>query len=64
METSEPVRLTNNGNAGAKFKFMVNDRRLFVAIPEEGEVSAGGFLDVKIVYKPTIANFTGTNSAV
>jgi hypothetical protein len=43
---------------------MVNDRRLFVAIPEEGEVSAGGFLDVKIVYKPTIANFTGTNSAV
>ncbi len=56
LETSEPLRITNNGNAPGKFKFLHTDKRIFTANPEEGEVPAGGFLDIKITYKPTQTN--------
>ena len=53
METSELVRITNNGNAAGKFKWIMTDKQIFTASPDEGEVPAYSNIDVKIVYKPT-----------
>ena len=53
LETSETVRLVNNGNAPGKFKWTLTDRKIFTVIPEEGVVQNGSYLDLKIVYKPT-----------
>jgi hypothetical protein len=47
------VRITNNGNAPGKFKWVHTERKIFTAAPEEGEVPAGGFIDAKVTYKPT-----------
>ena len=53
METSETIRVTNNGNAAGKFKWIMTEKQIFSAIPDEGEVPAYSSLDIKIVYKPT-----------
>lgn len=38
METIEILRLTNNGNADAKFKWITSDKKIFIVKPEEGIV--------------------------
>ena len=53
LETTEIVRIINNGNAPGKFKWTLSDRKIFTVFPEEGVVQNGSFLDLKIVYKPT-----------
>jgi hypothetical protein len=53
METSETIKLTNNGNAPGKFKFLLSDKRVFTTSPEEGEVPSASSIDVKVTYRPT-----------
>ena len=53
METTELLRLTNNGNAPGKFKWVHSEKRLFNVIPEEGEVPAASWIDLKVVYRPS-----------
>lgn len=53
LETSETIRITNDGNAAGRFKWIHAEKRIFQASPEDGEVPAGGFLDVKITYRPS-----------
>lgn len=45
METSEILRLTNNGNAEAKFKWITSEKKLFYVKPEEGVVASGKHLE-------------------
>ncbi len=52
METVEIIKLTNNGNAAGKFKFLL-DKKIFFANPEEGEVPSNSTIEVKITYRPT-----------
>ena len=53
METSEVIKLTNNGNSAGKFKFLLTDKRIFYTTPEEGEVPSQSTIEVKVTYKPT-----------
>jgi len=53
METQEIVRLTNNGNADAKFKWYTNEKKVFFVNPEEGVVPNGKYLEVAVVYRPS-----------
>jgi hypothetical protein len=53
METNEVIRISNNGNAPGKFKWILTEKQIFTASPEEGEVPSKSYLDVKIVYRPT-----------
>ena len=53
METSENIKLTNNGNAAAKFKFLLTDKRIFYTTPEEGEVPSQSTIEVRVTYRPT-----------
>lgn len=45
METIEILRLTNNGNADAKFKWITSDKKIFSVKPEEGVVTFGKYLE-------------------
>lgn len=53
LESFETVRLTNNGNASAAFRWLVSDQKVFTVNMEKGEISAGKFIDVLIIYKPS-----------
>lgn len=53
LETNETLKLTNHGNAPAKFKWMHTERKIFTVVPEEGEVAAGETKDLKVWYRPT-----------
>ncbi len=45
METSEILRLTNNGNAEAKFKWITSEKKIFSVKPEEGTVPNGKYIE-------------------
>jgi hypothetical protein len=51
MYYSQPLVLTNNGNADAKFKWK-DTSRIFVPEPLEGIVKKGGHLECKITFYP------------
>ncbi|CAD8120827.1 unnamed protein product [Paramecium sonneborni] len=53
METSEILRLNNNGNAEAKFKWITSEKKLFYVEPEEGIVASGKYLECQIFYCPS-----------
>ncbi|CAD8106047.1 unnamed protein product [Paramecium primaurelia] len=53
METSEILRLTNNGNAEAKFKWITSEKKLFYVKPEEGVVASGKHLECQVFYRPS-----------
>jgi hypothetical protein len=53
METSEVIKVTNNGNAPGKFKWNLAEKQIFTVLPEEGEVPAYSNIEIKVVYKPT-----------
>lgn len=45
METSEILRLTNNGNAEAKFRWITSEKKIFTVKPEEGVVPNGKYIE-------------------
>lgn len=45
METAEIVRLTNNGNADAKYKWITTDKKIFFVQPEGGVVPSGKYVE-------------------
>lgn len=53
MIAKEVIRLTNNGNATAKFDWLHTNQRIFSATPDKGEVPANSSLNVTITYKPS-----------
>lgn len=54
METTETVRLTNNGNAEARFKWFTSEKKIFFVQPEEGSVPSGKYLECQVVYRPSL----------
>ncbi|CAD8117028.1 unnamed protein product [Paramecium sonneborni] len=56
METIEILRLTNNGNADAKFKWITSDKKTFTVKPEDGIVPFGKYFECQIVYRPSLGN--------
>lgn len=46
MEATETLKLTNNGNATAKFKWTLSESKVFNVSIAEGEVLAGKSLDL------------------
>lgn len=56
MVTKEVVRLTNNGNATGKFKWLMSAStatKVFSISPEEGNVPSQKYVDCLVVYKPS-----------
>ena len=51
METQEVIRITNSGNARAKFKWQGYDK-LFTISPKEGVVEANSFIESALTYVP------------
>lgn len=46
LETSEIIKLTNNGNAEAHFSWVLSEYRVFHVNKEEGKIEAGKSIDV------------------
>jgi hypothetical protein len=53
METTEVVKITNDGNADGQFKWE-SLSNVFLVSPKEGVVSAyGGSVDITLTYRPS-----------
>ena len=59
METTEVIKVNNNGNAPGKFKWDVPNNSVFTIKPERGEVPAQSSIDILIIYTPSGTNFKG-----
>lgn len=46
LETTETLRLTNNGNATAHFNWLCSEQRVFTVNVEKGELQAGKYMDI------------------
>ena len=53
MSVTETFIITNNGNANAKYKWVVPQNRAFVPEPLNDFVPAGGFKKVVVTFRPT-----------
>jgi hypothetical protein len=50
METSESIRISNNGNSTASFKWKFIFDKHFSITPKEGKIKSNGFIDCTIQY--------------
>ena len=53
LEVSETLRLTNSGNATAKYKWLFSDQKVFTVSIIEGEVAAQKSVDLLLTYRPS-----------
>ena len=54
METTDTVKISNNGNSAASFKWLASnsDSKLFTIKPSEGQVEANCQLQCEVTYVP------------
>lgn len=53
LETYEILKLSNKGNAIAKFKWILPENKVFMVNTVEGEIGSGKTLDLQITYRPS-----------
>lgn len=53
LEVSETLRITNSGNATAKYKWLFSEQKVFTVSIIEGEVAAQKSVDLLITYRPS-----------
>tara|TARA_B110000503_G_C6825969_1_gene280811 strand:- start:275 stop:526 length:252 start_codon:yes stop_codon:yes gene_type:complete len=61
METTDIIRISNNGNASAYFKWLTSnsDAKLYSIKPIEGYVESNSHLDCTVTYSPNTNSGSG-----
>lgn len=61
METTDTVKISNNGNSAANFKWLASnsDTKLFSIKPTEGHVEANSQLQCEVTYVPNTSSGSG-----
>lgn len=61
METTETIKISNNGNSAANFKWLSSnsDTKLFKIHPSEGVVEANSQLKCNVTYTPSTNSGSG-----
>jgi len=60
MEVAHKIWIKNKGNAPGKFRWLLNENKVFSVEPKDGEIPAFGKLEAKFIYRPS-GNAGGKN---